>query len=344
MEQLTTNQQSVYKAIQEGNNTTDRIAQASGVSKQALSSALGSLAKKELIFKNEDGTYSPSETASDNASIESDHAPSDQHPTEQTKDVLTLVIPYLKGEAAGEELKYALRSWEQNFKEDIRVIIVGDKEDWFSPQITHIPHEPHMIKEVCGCPNPALIRNPQADVAHKLFTALTVEELTGAFIVSNDDIYLLGETTFSDIDTLKCFVNDLVQTGEGKGLYAQNNRLAAKVLIENGKPTVRYGTHTPMVFDAEMLLKVIERYDATEHGYPLASLYYNEVFPNARPTIITGGKHDKILASVYRDNVEKSVIDEVFKLRKFMNCDSVGWKSVEEKIKETFSTPSRFEI
>lgn len=344
MEQLTTNQQAVLKAIQDGHSTTESIAQASGVSKQAISSALGVLAKKNIIIKNEDGSYTPVSTSQDESKLINEDSSVDLDSSSDTaKEILTLVIPYLKSEAAGEELRYALRSWEKNFTEDIRVIVVGDKEDWFSPEITHIPHEPHLIKEVCGCPNPAMIRNPQADVAHKLFTAITVEGLTGKIIVSNDDIYLLGETSLSDIETLKCFVNDLEQTGEGKGLYAQNNRIAAIALKQSGKPVIRYGTHTPMVFDADKLLKVIEQYDATEHGYPLASLYYNEVFPNARPVVITGGKHDQILASVYRHDVEPGMIDEVFKLRKFMNCDSRGWKSVEQKVRETYNAASRFE-
>lgn len=336
MNNLTDNQKKVLKALEVGKYAITEISEITGIPKASLSSILSSLVKKGLITRSDDGVYSAS-------SENSDPRTEDTSIEAQPDNPIALLIPYLKKEAAGEELKYALRSWEQHFTSPFRVIVIGDKEDWFSDEVLHIPHTPHLVKEVCDCPAPSMIRNPQADVAHKVFTAITVEGLSGKFILSNDDIYLLGETTLSDLETLKAFIHNLEQTGKGKGLYAQNNRLAAKALKANGKPVVRYGTHTPMVFEAEKMLQIIEKYDATEKGYPLASLYYNEIFPNARPILLSGGVNDPILASAYRDNIPSEVLDEVFEKRKFMNCDALGWKSVEAKLKSTFTVKSRFE-
>lgn len=338
MSQLTEKQQLVFNIILAGAILLDDLIKETKMTKSSLSPVLTSLINKNLIAKNEDNTYTAIQEEKGNKEEEDSDS---MYSLPSNK--IDLVIPYLKSEAAGEELRYALRSWEKNFTEDIRVIIVGDREDWFSPEIVHIPHEPHLIKEVCACPNPALIRNPQADVAHKIFTAITVENISGGFIVSNDDIFLLGETTLADIESLKAFAHDLVKTGDRKGLYAQNNKLAAQALLANGLPTIRYGTHTPMAFHAEKLLEVIEKYNATEHGYPLASLFYNEVFPNARPILIDGGANDPILASAYRSDIDPIVLEKVFNTRKFLNCDSKGWKSIEKIIKKTFSTPSKFE-
>src|SRR5690606_3374506 len=109
----------------------------------------------------------------------------------KSDEAITLVIPYLKSEAAGEELKYALRTWEANFEKKVNLVIIGDKEDWFSDDVVHIPHDGHLIDEDCGCDNPKKIRNPQADVAHKLMTAISAGAVDGDFILSNDDIFLL---------------------------------------------------------------------------------------------------------------------------------------------------------
>src|SRR5690606_11872695 len=98
-------------------------------------------------------------------------------------------------------------------------------------------------KEDCGCPNPSMIRNPQADVTHKIFTAIAAGAIQGDFIISNDDIYLLGTTYREDIAALKAF-GLLDKGGKSGGIYSQNVKRTAKALEENGLPIHRYGTHT----------------------------------------------------------------------------------------------------
>lgn len=362
MSQLTEKQSLVLGLIIAGGITLDALSKESELSKQAIVPILSALLAKNLIAKSDDGLYTPvvSENVNDDV-IETVQTPINDAstttvtPTEvenpeglnevkSKNNIVTLLIPYLKSEAAGEELKYALRSWAKNFKEVVRVIIVGDREDWFAPDIVHIPHEPHLITEVCNCPVPSQIRNPQADVTHKILTAITAERIEGSFILSNDDIFLLGQTSVADIESLKAFFIDLEKTGEGKGLYAQNNRLTADVLRSNHLPTVRYGTHTPIALDASKLVDVIEKYNATEHGYPIESLYYNEECPNARPILLDGAANDPVLASVYKSEINQDILSKALSTRKFLNCDSKGWVAVEPHLKAMFPEPSPFEI
>lgn len=254
-----------------------------------------------------------------------------------------VIIPYLKSEAAGDELRYALRSWDQNFREDFRVIVIGDREDWFSPDIVHIPHDPHLVLEDCACPAPSMIRNPQADINHKLFTAITAESLTGEVIYTNDDIFLLAATHMPDLQVLKSFKEDLIESSTRDTLYAKNNRATAKRLQEQGLPVTRYGTHMPMVFDAEKLIDVIEKYEALDHGYPIESLYFNELYPDARPIKISGDRTGQILGSAYRHDIDPKAIEEVFATRKFLNCNNKGWFAILPQLEKHFPTPSRFE-
>lgn len=344
MQNLTENQQKVLEAVQNGASNPAEVAQKSGLAKSSITAVVNSLIKKELILKSEEGVLSiPAEPTTETPTEIAHQVDENPNVGNSSDTRIKVLIPYLKSEVAGEELRYALRSWEQNFKEDFQVVVIGDREDWFSPEIVHIPHEPHLVKEQCNCPAPSMIRNPQADVTHKLFTAIASGIIKGNFILSNDDIFLLGETYLADIQILKAF-GSLHAAGAEGGLYRQNVQNSLKALTENKLPTHKYGTHTPMYINAEKLIEVIEKYNALEKGHLLTSLYFNEAYPHARPIQVDGGKRDQILASVYRPDVEPALLDAVFANRKFMNCNSRGWKSVENHLKKHFPTASRFEI
>lgn len=338
MIELTDNQDKVVQAIIAGHHTIDSLVEATNMSKSSVSGTITSLIKKEIITKDENGSYSVNheeieiDTENGGAVSEEEHAATP----------IAVLIPYRKDEAAGEELKFALRALEQNLKEDFRVVIVGDKEDWFSPEITHIPLAPHLIKEECNCPTPAMIRDPQADVTYKVFTAIASGEIEGDFILTNDDIFLLGATYLADIAVLKAFGN-LDKGGKSGGIYNKNVKRTAKALEGNQLPTHRYGTHTPMLLNSDKVLQVIEKYNALEKGFLLTSLYFNEVYPDARPIQVDGTAKDPILGSAYRPDIGKDILNAVFSKRKFLNCDTKGWNAVKPIVETVFSKPSRYE-
>ncbi|MDQ1150165.1 hypothetical protein QE382_002149 [Sphingobacterium zeae] len=329
------------------------IAEQSELSVGSVNAVLNSLINKDLLLRNEDKSVSLTATGVEykKSLNESDQAAKDAKGEENSstdpthiegQQPIAVVIPYLKSEAAGEELRYALRSWADHFLEDHRIIIVGDKEDWFSPEITHVPLDPVLILEDCNCAAPAEIRNPQADVTHKILTLIASGEVTGDFILTNDDIYLAGPTALIDIQVLKAF-GDLEDHAKGTSLFCQNSLRTKQALAKEGLSTHHYGTHTPMFVNAEILAEVIEKYNATEKGYLLTSLYFNYRFPDARPIQITGNIKDGVLASVYRDSVEPAMMWDLFQQRKFINCNSKGWLSVKNVIAKVFPQPSRYE-
>lgn len=329
------------------------IAEQSELSVGSVNAVLNSLISKDLLLRNEDKSvtltakgieYKDSVTESDPAAKDpnvEENSSNDANNTEGQQPI-AVVIPYLKSEAAGEELRYTLRSWADHFLEDHRIIIVGDREDWFSPEITHVPLDPVLILEDCNCAAPAEIRNPQADVTHKILTLIASGEVTGDFILTNDDIYLAGPTSLIDIQVLKAF-GDLEDHAKGTSLFCQNSLRTKQALAKEGLSTHHYGTHTPMFVNAEILAEVIEKFNATEKGYLLTSLYFNSRFPDARPIQITGNIKDGVLASVYRDSVEPAMMWDLFQQRKFINCNSKGWLSVKNVIAKVFPQPSRYE-
>src|SRR5690606_20629017 len=148
-------------------------------------------------------------------------------------DKVHIVIPYLASAAAGGELQYALRSLAASFPE-ARLIVVGDKEDWFSDEIVHLQHVPESD-------------NPQIDVAQKLLLVLASGVIESqCFILSKDDILLLGQTSLDDIYTLKAFGELNKNVGKAGGKYNQNAENSRKALTKDKHPLHRYGTHTPV--------------------------------------------------------------------------------------------------
>lgn len=363
---LSEKESAVLQEVQTGIVEASIIATYTELPIASVHAVINSLVKKELLVKLEDKTLrlgpkygeymesiaKPKAGQSNEAAPGSGEPPviiasaesgSNENALEKTESKgIAIVIPYLRSEAAGEELRYALRSWADHFANKHHVIVVGDREGWFSPEITHIPMDPVLILEDCNCAAPAEIRNPQADVTHKILALIAAGEIKGDFILSNDDIFLAGHTTLADIQSLKAF-GDLEDHGKGASLYCKNALLTKRALEAENKATKSYGTHTPMLLNAEVLAEVIEKYGATEKGLLLTSLYFNDQFPNARPIQITGAINDRILASLYRDNAELALVQKVFAERKFVNCNAKGWVSIEPVVKSIFANPSRYE-
>ncbi len=104
---------------------------------------------------------------------------------------ITVVIPYVKGEAQGSELMYALRSIEQYFNHEFNVVVIGDREEWFSDEVIHIPH----VKSKNS--------TPQIDILQKLCIALDSDLVREEFIFTADDIFFMQNVLLSHIEVPK---------------------------------------------------------------------------------------------------------------------------------------------
>lgn len=104
---------------------------------------------------------------------------------------ITVVIPYVKGEAQGSELMYTLRSIEQYFNHEFNVVVIGDREEWFSDEIIHIPHEKDEKS------------TSQIDILQKLVIALSANEVSEEFIFTADDIFFMQNVLLSHIEVPK---------------------------------------------------------------------------------------------------------------------------------------------
>lgn len=377
MENLTEKEKAIYEAIKAGFLTVDTITAATEMKKASVATLVNSLVKKGLNIKSEGGTISLTDPGSQPGELGETKPGTDEKenqgnstltplkalttdailmdwPNEKGNlppmderldpDKPTLIIPYYKGGAVSTELKLALRSWAKHFS-DINVVIVGDSEDWFSDHVIHIQHNGHQVIRHCnGCAAPQTEQHPQADSTHKLFSAIALLNIKGPVILSNDDIFLLRDVTMEDIASPKYFGN-LKDAAEKKTTRFNESQMNTAWILERfGNTTVRYGTHTPVLLDAEKVLEVIETYNATEVGLLFTSLYFNTHTPEGELTKITGGTEDNILASIYRPDISQDVLDKVRGERLFMNCNDKGWPSVRKLLRADFSEKSKYEI
>jgi len=247
---------------------------------------------------------------------------------------LTVCIPYLKSAAQGDELRYALRSLQKNMCEEFQVVIIGDREDWFSDEIIHIE-------------SVQFSKNPQIDTLEKLKLAIADERVSDHFIWSNDDIYMVSPVMLADIQILTA--HGKLKRMEGSPKTYEINRNKTIDLIGrfgNGEmPIHNYDTHTPVFYDKEKLVELFEELpELSSEGLLLPSIYFNAFFWNVIPQQIDN-LNGNYLLRVVSPNPDRNVFSKLVRDKKFLNNAESGYSPLLLEFLETkFSEPSCFEV
>lgn len=260
----------------------------------------------------------------------SDIASSDESPVLEKKvqDHTSVVIPYCKEFAQGRELLFALRSWYEKTCFPANLVIIGDREDWFSDEITVIEHQ-------------RTSDNPQIDTMEKLKLAIESPEVTERFIWTNDDIYLVNRISLAHIEIPKV-LGDL-NPKNFKGVYAENMSRTIMLLDKFGLPKLNYGTHTPVIFEKFKLAEMLERFPEAESGVLFSSLYFNSQAFSAHPVVLDW-KTDQFLLPVISQNPDEQKAQELLRRKVFLNNTVSGYSAWLEKFLERmFPEPSIFE-
>lgn len=265
------------------------------------------------------------ETASAEMSV-NDQASIQANPVQ---DHVTVVIPYCKEFAQGKELLFALRSWQKNVRFGINVVVIGDREDWFSEEITFIEHR-------------RTSDNAQIDVLAKLKIAVESPEVSERFILTNDDIYVMNPIDLAHVALPK--VTGILDPDKFKGLYGDNLKRTKALLEKNHLPCMNYGTHTPMLFDKGQLTAMFERFpELEEGGYLLSSVYFNALPYPTQPVYLDWPTDQVLLPVVSQKPDEKKVLD-LLSRKVFMNNAVSGYSSwLENFLGKVFPEPSDFE-
>lgn len=267
------------------------------------------------------------------SSVEQEQAPSGGLASQENLTILdhtTVVIPYVKNKAQGDELKMALRSFDKFLRFGVNVVIIGDREEWMSDVVTVIEHE-------------CVSDNPQIDVLEKLKLAIVADEVTDKFIWSNDDIYLVAPVMLAHIEVPKN--KGILRPELYKGIYRDNMERTVALLADF--PKLDFGTHTPVVYEKQSLVDMFERFpELNTGGYLISSVYFNTLFPEFDPisSIELNWQSDNIALSIVSKQPDHKKFQELVSKKIFLNNAESGYSDFLMKyLLEMFPDKSEFE-
>lgn len=257
--------------------------------------------------------------------------------TNQTEKVarIAVVIPYLKSKAQGLELLYAIRSIAKNFcEENIQLVVIGDREEWFGDEILFIEHN-------------CIGANPQADVLDKLKTIIANECVCEDFIWSNDDIYFVAPTSLEDIRIPK-IVGTLQKEPYNTSQYNANKGKTIDLLLSRELPIRNFSTHLPFSFSKDKMIDVFEAFpEMHTEGLLLASMYFNyHISPEVNPVLLDWSSDEWMLRVVsgLETEAKKEKFRTLIGTKHFLNHSEAGFsKLLMNWLERQFPEKSRFE-
>lgn len=222
----------------------------------------------------------------------------------------SVVIPYCKEYAQGNELLFAIRSWYKNARFPFHIFVIGDAEDWMDGEnVTWI-----------DCPRVSDI--PSVDTLHKLHEILTYTAVTERFIWTNDDIYLMNPVSVPHIVLPK--VLGTLNPAAYNGHYRAAMERTIEMLTEAGLPLLNYGTHTPVMFKKSNLKALLPGDDVNaKTGVLFTTLYFNSV-NTAHPARLDW-RTDPFLLPVVSKAPDEKLVNELLRNKVFMNNARSGY-------------------
>lgn len=245
------------------------------------------------------------------------------------ESVIAVVFPYISTEAQGKELLYAIRSFQQNFKQAHSVVVIGEREDWFDDEkITFIE-----LAQVSD--------NPQINTMEALKTAIASDKVTESFVWTNDDIYLVAPVDMSHIALPK--VLGPLNPEKYDNLYRSNMENTIEFLRSHDLPSLNYGAHMPVLYDKEKLVSLLEEYPEISLGdYLFSSIYFNR-YNQTRPFFLNW-KTDPFLLPVISKAPDPVIFESLLETKCFLNNTPTGYSAfLESKLEELFPEKSVYE-
>jgi hypothetical protein len=228
------------------------------------------------------------------------------------------------------ELKYLLRSVEQNFPVN-RVIIVASKlPGWLNKD------EVVFIEK-----NDPFNHHKDANIILKLLMAAThVTDITSTFFWSCDDHLVLRKPKPGEL--IPMFISDLnnEQSWWWSGKWKQGMRNTKDYLEKNDCSTYHYDVHVPQPIDRDKAIEIFDRVKLENHNrYCVNTLYFNQAG-------LKKHHHIGILKSTFENpESEISVIETDCFNRLYLGYNDSGLTpQLQQFIVNKFVNPSKYEL
>jgi len=239
-----------------------------------------------------------------------------------------IVYPYKipQDKRFGWELKYSLRSLEKNFKEDFDVTIIGEIPDWIdTTKVTCVLFD-----------NDHLDCQRQSKINQKILKA---SEFFEEFIVFNDDIYLMKETSLQDLKIPRRIQDldfDFRVPKQPKSFKAQL-RNSYYVLKDLGKQHKKnFVSHCPHFYKTGNIKEIQKFIDLAPISYPsvlFENIYFNFIGESGKSA--TGFRY-----GCWRENCKEYSGEQIFNHNE---NGSIKNQFIEEFLSNEFKEKSRFE-
>lgn len=225
------------------------------------------------------------------------------------------LIYILKADIDTEELKYSLRSVEQNFPIN-RVWFVGGQPEGLEPDI-------RLKHDQIGNSKWEMIRS-------SMWKAVSDERLSEDFFLFNDDFFVMEPV---DTDSFRNFVDgtlerriDELHSESGMNAYTRTLFKLEQELKTMHEPTMNFDVHLPMLLNKEQVRSTLYKCSSPQMRSAIGNI-------NRLPFVI----HPDV--KVY--DLESVPVNETYLST---NDDTFRKGNVGKYIRETFTTKSRFEV
>jgi hypothetical protein len=251
--------------------------------------------------------------------------------------MIDVYYPYFEAESTWQELRYSLRSIEQNFKFDYRVVIVGDLPKWVNPDsVLHIPHQ-----RIEG-----ITQNTLYDAITKLLIFCNHPDTSLHFLRMYDDIYILKEVDLPTVGQFKAMY-PFSQVPARDGTWWDQLYRTIDTLRAKGYEGYNTETHLPELFNKENMSWIISAYSALENRLLTSTLYFTTFFPFSKPLLFS-----KEFAIQFYNNIDgpfytSSEGDLTAKCqgKTYLNHNDAGLnENLKKTIHSLFPVKSRFEL
>lgn len=226
------------------------------------------------------------------------------------------------------EIRFSLRSIEQNLRDVGNVFIVGELPG-FLQNVVHIP-----AKDIF---DPAI--NADGNIITKVLTACEDERLSDDFLFINDDHLVLQETNISNVPP---FHKGDMTSFEPKywelNFWRKRLKRTMEVLSGEHYTTYHFDCHTPIIFNKHIFKEAVRRFNYADGiGYTMKSLYGNLVYKDMGVLL----KNEK--KTIFK-NYTLSEINERLQGVRFMSFNDYGLnKSLKLWLIENFGQQSKYE-
>ena len=275
---------------------------------------------------------------------------------------MNILIPLGTGSTwQNNELRYMLRSLDQNLKGDYDIYVYGKAPEWLT-NVTVVDIDRYYPEHLVEINNGKLDYENFFDTLNKVKTFASENDST--FLYCYDDVLLVKELNINDIENIPMEVENPAFfkirnfDKHGKTMNAavsllQNNKVAQTIY--------NYETHIPRVYNCDKLNHLLKEYDFSQWRIPysLATLYFN-VYPEEAmqdTSIIKNIKagfyfDDESVASYMSNSLTN--IEQAIKGKTWINyndmglnvtaTDGSGKQYLKEWIMNKFPNKSKYEL